>query len=333
MIPQDKSEAVRRALREAFGVDEPDETVMLKGLASSMVFRIAVRGTPYVLKISLRTNDPARHYACMRAAAEAGIAPRVWYTSIEDRISITDWVETAPFPSPERLVRVPAMLRALHALPLFPGRPDGINTTCTFLFNQGPMVDGFFQSFQSSGILPKADVEQMTARYAQLYDAYSHHGPELVSSHNDLFKPENILFDGNRAWLIDWEAAFSNDRYADLAAAANLVAASEADQALFLRTYFGTEPDEYQRARFFLMQQLVHMFYAVAFLLQAAAAGPIDFSEPPPDFVELHRSMWTGEADLTSAAGKAALGRGHWNRLAENLKNPRLDEALRMVSV
>jgi thiamine kinase-like enzyme len=36
-------------------------------------------------------------------------------------------------------------------------------------------------------------------------------------------KPENILFDGHRVWLLDWKAALVNDRYFDLAIAANFV--------------------------------------------------------------------------------------------------------------
>jgi hypothetical protein len=47
---------------------------MIKDLASSRVFRITVRGAPFLLKINTRANDPARHYACMKAAAEAGVA-------------------------------------------------------------------------------------------------------------------------------------------------------------------------------------------------------------------------------------------------------------------
>lgn len=35
-------------------------------------------------------------------------------------------------------------------------------------------------------------------------------------------KPENILFDGVRSRLVDWEAASLNDRYTDLAVVANL---------------------------------------------------------------------------------------------------------------
>ncbi|MDQ2776013.1 MAG: hypothetical protein M3Y57_14020 [Acidobacteriota bacterium] len=37
------------------------------------------------------------------------------------------------------------------------------------------------------------------------------------------------MFDGRRAWLIDWKAAFLNDRYFDLAIVANFVVTNEAD--------------------------------------------------------------------------------------------------------
>ena len=73
MIPQEKSEAVARALHEAFGLTELEEIRTMKDLASSLVVRIVVRGSPFVLKISTRTRDPLRHYTCMKAAAEAGL--------------------------------------------------------------------------------------------------------------------------------------------------------------------------------------------------------------------------------------------------------------------
>ena len=88
----------------------------------------------------------------------------------------------------------------------------------------------------------------------------------MVSSHNDLFKPDNILFDGSRVWLVDWEAAFLNDRYADLAVVANLVATNETEERIYLQEYFGQPADAYQLARLFLMKQITHMFYAMAFL-------------------------------------------------------------------
>ena len=92
MIPQEKTAAVARGLREAFGVTAfEDIRIITGGLTSSLVFRIVVRGSPFLLKIIIRTDDPTCHYTCMKAAAEAGLAPHVWYTSIPDRISITDF--------------------------------------------------------------------------------------------------------------------------------------------------------------------------------------------------------------------------------------------------
>src|SRR4051794_31920691 len=124
MIPQEKSAAVTRGLHEAFGVTAFEDICMLTGgNSTSRVFRIIVRGSPYLLKMIMRTDDPTRHYACMKAAAEAGLAPHVWYANVEDRTFITDFVKVAPFPVSEALVRIPAALRRLHALPPFPGVP------------------------------------------------------------------------------------------------------------------------------------------------------------------------------------------------------------------
>ena len=95
-------------------------------------------------------------------------------------------------------------------------------------------------------------------------------------------KPENILFDGRRAWLMDWVAASVNDRYFDLAIVANFVITSDADELAYLERYFGQRPDEYQRARFFLMRQVLHMHASTIFLLLGSGSKPIDLSEKVP---------------------------------------------------
>ena len=251
MIPQEKIAAVTRALHEAFGVTEFEDIRRLTKGTSPAVFRIVVRGRPYLLKFILRTNDPGRKIACMRAAADAGLAPRVWYTSIPDRIAVTDFVEAVPFPVTDALFRMPAVLRALHALPPFPRVPDHLNTTCMFLMTQGPAVEGFIRNFRAANIVHEDESEELFARYAQMAAVYPRHDPDLVSSHNDLFKPDNILFDGQRVWLVDWEAAFLNDRYADLAVVANQVVSNEAEEGAYLQEYFGQPPNSYQSARFY----------------------------------------------------------------------------------
>jgi aminoglycoside phosphotransferase (APT) family kinase protein len=330
MIPQENIAAVTRGLREAFGVAEFEGIRMIKDLASSKVFHIIVRGSPFLLKISTRAGDPERHYACMKTAAEAGVAPHVWYTSAEDRVSIEDFVEARPFPASEALVRLPALLRTLHALPPFGRAP--FNTTCTFLINKGPALDEFLQKFQAANILPKTESEEFFTRYEEVAAVYPYDEVELVSSHNDLFKPDNILFDGQRVWLVDWEAAFLNDRYVDLAAVGNQVVTNDEEEIVYLREYFGAAPDQYQLARFHLMRQLAHLFYTMAFLFMGSSGQPVDWRGNLPEFTDYHRRIWAGEVDLTDKDVKIVYGRVHWERLLYNVRKARYKDALKVVS-
>jgi thiamine kinase-like enzyme len=144
-------------------------------------------------------------------------------------------------------------------------------------------------------------------------------------------KPENILFDGQRVWLVDWQAAFVNDRYFDLAVLANFVVSNDADEWTYLEQYFGGKPDEYQRARFFLMHHALHLFSATVFLLLGSAGKQIDLSEKIPSFRNFHRRIWAGEINLADNDLKIIYGRVHWEQLRQNLREARFEEALSIV--
>jgi aminoglycoside phosphotransferase (APT) family kinase protein len=324
MIPQEKSAAVFRGLREAFGATAiEDIRRMTKGLSSDLVFRIVVQGSPFLLRIMTRIderNDPGRQFTCMKAAAEAGLAPRVRYTNTEDGISIADFVEAMPFPATQALVQLPGTLRRLHALPPFPKA-----------FNYVTAHNGFIWRFRAASLLSRDEIEEIFTRYEQVCAAYPRLDSDMVSCHSGL-KPENILFDGQRVWLLDWRAAFVNDRYFDLAVAANFLVTNDADEWTYLERYFGQRPDEYQRARFFLMRQVVHMLSAAVFLLLGSAGKPISQSENLPSFGDFHRRIWAGEVNLADNDLKIVYGLVHWERLLQNMRRTRFDEALGIVS-
>jgi thiamine kinase-like enzyme len=332
MIPQEKSAAVTRGMNEAFGGAEVEEMRDLtERPGSNRVFRVVVRGSAYLLRINTRAGDMIRHFTCMQAAAEAGLAPRVLYANAEDRVAITDFVEAVPLPATEALVRIPGALRTLHRLPPFPGSP--FNTTCTFLLNPGAMLNGFVEKFRASRILPKHDTEELLARYQEVAAVYSRLEPDLGPSHNDLFKPDNMLFDGKRLWLVDWEAAFQNDRYADLAVVANMIVTNESEETLFLQEYFSKPPDAYQRARFFLIRQLAHIFYSMGFLTLGSSSGaPVDLSEPVPAYDAYQKRFWAREVSLSDNQAKTEYGRVHWEQLSANVRRERFRDALRTVS-
>ena len=113
---------------------------------------------------------------------------------------------------------------------------------------------------------------------------------------------------------------------------AHQVVANDAEEQLYLQTYFGKPPDSYQRARFFLMCQISHVFYAMGFLFIGSAGKPVDWSEPVPEFRDWNRRFWTGEVRLTDQSSKIAYARSHLKQLLANVELPRYRESLRIVS-
>lgn len=324
MIPEEKSESVRRAFREAFGVTDVEEMrSVAKGLSSDLVYRIVVNGSPYVLRIVTRLNeqtDPQRQFACMQAASEAGITPRVWYANVDDGICISEYIEPKMFPIEEALVRIPVTLRRLHSLAPFPKE-----------FNWVTAHKGFICKLQETDLLPKDQVEEVFSRYDRLCSVYLRVDGDMVSCNCNL-KPENIVFDGQHVWLMNWQAAFVNDRYFDLAIAANYVIASDEDECRFLKEYFGQTPDEYQLARFFTMRQVTHMLAAAVFLLLGSAGKAINRSGDLPSFRELHKRHWNGNVDLADEDVRSVCGRVYWEELLKNVRQARFDETLRILS-
>ncbi len=211
-IPQEHQASVSRALQITFGVAQPEELQPItKGQSGAFIARITVNNSPYLLRIARKNQyvGPERELTCLQAAADAGIAPRVHCMNLEDRLSITDFIHEVPLT--DALVRMPAILRALHALPPFPNALTGFDTTCMSLLGTGPNMDRFLEAVHNSKCLPEAELTQLFEWKDQLVAAYRPDEADMVPCHNDLFKPDNVLFDGDRLWFVDWEAAFQND--------------------------------------------------------------------------------------------------------------------------
>ena len=145
MIPDAKQSSVNRALRETFGTESIDDISKLAGgLSTALVYRIVVRGKPYVLRLMRQDvlGNPENQFSCLQIAAAAGIAPRVLHANLDDRLLISDFVETRPYPDNIALL-VAETLRRLHTLP---GLPRAASATGYF-----GTIDRFIRSFEAAG--------------------------------------------------------------------------------------------------------------------------------------------------------------------------------------
>lgn len=314
--------AVSQALQQTFGTGEYDSLKQIHvGLSTALTYKMVVKSKPYILRVTTRTDavsDPTHYYKCMMPAAEAGVAPRVLYAGIEDRISITDFIDAQPFTMDGARAMMPQLLKQLHALPPFPFRTNYLD-----------VAKNFVQRIRTSNQLP-AETEYLFTQFDRIIAAYPTDKSDWVSCHTDL-KKDNILFDGNKVWLIDWEAAFLNDRYADIAAIGNFIFTTNEDETDFLTAYFGEAPTPYQSARFFLMQQIIHLFCFAMCAMQASGGAAIDISLPAPGFADFHNGLWEGSINLGDNMYKMQYALVHLRRYIDNLQLPRFEKALIQV--
>jgi hypothetical protein len=79
-------------------IEAPDVLVLMFTVCAELVLHIVVRKSPYPLRIMTRMDErKIRPVACMKAAAEAGLAPRVLYSNAAEGIAIIDWIEPVRF--------------------------------------------------------------------------------------------------------------------------------------------------------------------------------------------------------------------------------------------
>ena len=322
MIPENKQVAVTRALQQAYNANTYEHIEQLtKGLSGAMVFKITVHGKLYLLRIINHPRDKPEHYFnCLQLAANAGLAPRIHYLNIEDRISVTDFIEDKHFPIGDAKIKMADLLLDLHALPKFSHRLNFIDAS-----------DSFLQKFLALDIVPGNYIKDLLESYERIGKVYPRNDEgNLVSCHNDV-KRDNIIFDGVRPWLIDWEAARLNDRYVDLAAIANFVVKTEKDETEFLTRYFGKTFDEYNQARFFLMSQVVHMFCFTLCSIGGSAGKPINIHINTPGFNEFHERLWGCEISLADNNNILLYAFVHMKTLRDNIQTKRFEESLRIV--
>jgi hypothetical protein len=187
------------------------------GASGSSTLRVDADSGAYLLRLEAGRRgfqNPARSYPCLRVAAAAGIAPVVHYADEDAGVLLMDFVVERPlasFPGGEQaLVRALGhMVGQLQATAPFPPVTDDF----------GALVEALLDLVRDGGLFASGVLDGHVRGLARVRAEYPRPSA-LVSAHNDI-NPRNVLFDGERLWLVYWELAFRNDPLADVANIAN----------------------------------------------------------------------------------------------------------------
>ena len=198
---------------------------------------VQVGETRYVVRIpglagGLLALDRENERHDTAAAATTGVSPRLVEYFDDWQVMVLEYVEgetltDATIPLKNRIPRLAGMLRTLHAGPRF--RAD---------FDMFRTAERWLSICDQEGIAVPEGLPERMDRLRLAARALAVLAPDSVPSHNDL-SADNIIDDGRRLWLIDFEYSGNNDPcydIGDLASQANL---DDDRCAMLCEAYFG----------------------------------------------------------------------------------------------
>ena len=239
------NEAIQRA--EALPCFKaPTEITPLGGGITNVNLKVTDDGSAYVVRLGadipehgvMRWNE----LALSRAAHALGVAPRVVHS--EPGVLVLDFIEARTFAeddvrSPNNLPRIVDLIAKTH-------RGLGAHLTEPVLAFWPYQVNRTYVTrLLAENSAHAAKLPELMAEQDKLIAAT---GPvDLVIGHNDLLAA-NIMDDGARLWLIDWEYGGFNSPLFDLAGLAGNNGLTETQERDMLSQYFETDPESHWRS-------------------------------------------------------------------------------------
>jgi thiamine kinase-like enzyme len=216
----------------------------LVGGITNVSYRVHDGNASYVVRIcedrSYLSIDRRNEETCQEAAFRAGVAPELVHSA--DGILVSRYVNSPPLAAdslrnPALLSRLATTIRTLHD-----SRDELL----------GEML--YFCPFQTvrtysatarrlNAVLPN-DLDKYLADAQQLSTRMSSFRPTLC--HNDLLAA-NILDDGEKLWLVDWEYAGIGNPLFDLASISANSQLGDELEAMLIREYAGAVDDQVRR--------------------------------------------------------------------------------------
>lgn len=278
------------------------------GLSGAGVYAVSAANGEFILRVqSAKADDLAwtQQLVVLRRAAEKGIAPAIVHVDETARAVVSRKVVGVPLPAAlsDPSQRGPAIssivsqLRVLHTIdPEGVQERDPVGYTRT-LWEAQRTRPGYPAWVETVGEL----LDRIAAVLAR--DA------RRVVSHNDV-NPGNVLWDGSRAWLVDWEAAGLSHPYYDLAALVTFLNLDTTSADGLLSAQEHAVLDDEARATFNALRQIVALAIGCTFLSMVPDLTSLNAASPGGvlSLADCYAEMRAGRLSLQTPQGQRAYG-------------------------
>jgi hypothetical protein len=268
VLPSLQHEKLREILNTSFGVKDFEKIEPLNGgFSNAKLYKILVKNKYYVLRLSENESQGLKdEIKCMILASRLGVAPKVYYANANDGITVMDYIQNKgltkeEMSNPKTIIKLAEILHSLH------------NEKPSFPKLQHKTIIAFMLEHEKS--VPWPDKPALVLEGIKKLEIINQKLAKLKvkkSSHNDL-NPNNILYDGEKFWLIDWQSAGLSDPFFDLATISNFMIDKKEMEELYLKTYFKEKPSKIELDHYLVMKQASRCYYGLALMLIAKKLG------------------------------------------------------------
>ncbi|MCE9646487.1 MAG: phosphotransferase family protein [Chloroflexi bacterium] len=221
--------------------DWKDRQVSIQHLSGGLTntnYKVTVDGTPYFIRVpgegtELLAIDRKNEYHSAKAAAQAGVGPKVLYHVPEYNVMVLEFLQGSTMSKeslsePGMPKRMAESIKRLHAGPRF-----------LLDFNMFRLTEYYLRLCRDRTIkIPDGYLERMDT-IAQIEKAMSVKPLTTVPCNNDLLA-ENYIDDGKQLWLIDYEYSGNNDPTFELGNTCQEMQFNEEQIAEVCTAYFGS---------------------------------------------------------------------------------------------
>ena len=232
--------------------------------AGSYCLRVPGRGTDAYIDRRVEANNA-------RAAAAAGVSPEVLHFG-DDGVMVTRFLGDCITMTPESMRTTPGVpARAAKSFRQLHGYQPGF----AFRFELFSMIDDYLVLLDKLGAtLPEGYHETVTEAQV-VREALAAHPLPLAPCHCDPLC-ENLLDDGRRIWVIDWEYSGMNDPMWDLGDLSVEAGFEERHDREMMEAYFEGPARPAELGRMVIYKAMCDLLWTLWGLIQHANKNPVD---------------------------------------------------------
>ena len=268
------------------------------GLSGAGVWAVSSTRGELILRVQAAETGWTQHLRVLRRAAEAGVAPELVHVDEEARAVVSRRVAGPPLAAAlmdpgqrgAAIASLVGQLRTLHALD-----PTGVDERDPVAYARAQLAA---QRGRPGFPAWAADLEPVFAAT----EATLAGDPRRVVSHNDV-NPGNVVWDGTRAWLVDWEVAGLNHPFYDLATLAMFIQLDD-PVAHALLAQQEAPIDAAAGATFAALRRIAALLCGLTFLGMVPDLSLVP--EPAPTLSAFYADLRAGKLALQGPEGRAA---------------------------